>query len=372
MSQETPKSASSPMQDAEASQQHSAPPLWKQFLARRVFSTCALVLSGLLLAGLCGSAYETLHRPGERPVLFLFDPDQPMHQKPKLTMVQPAVHKPVGDTPSHRSAKPVIPPAKPEPADRPAALQQARLDLQKVDVILVVDATSSMTRMMDQVKTRLTEITGALSEKTNAREASLDLQVGLVLYRDHPNQEPTFTTKSFPLTADVRQIERAISDIEADGGGDSPEAVYDGIKAACKQPFRAHSRRMLILVGDAPPHPDGECPCGLTIAQLANAIDKVGATLQTLGIGEDREMKSAFKDLADHGGGRFYPLDNADDLIASLHQLNRDERKKQKALMDLYSKRQRGETLSQIAAESGTTVSEIEALAHELERRGIH
>src|ERR1044071_5396679 len=81
------------------------------------------------------------------------------------------------------------------------------------------------------------------------------LFVGFVEYRDHPPQEKTFVTRVNPLTSDIKRMQKAINSLKADGGGDAPEAVYDGVFAACKQiEWRPFSCRFTLLVGDAPPH----------------------------------------------------------------------------------------------------------------------
>ena len=67
-------------------------------------------------------------------------------------------------------------------------------------------------------------------------------------------------------------MQKYIAALSPSGGGDAPEAVFDGLRAAGVQAWRTHSRRTAILIGAAPPHgfatrgntPHGECRCGLT------------------------------------------------------------------------------------------------------------
>lgn len=59
----------------------------------------------------------------------------------------------------------------------------------------VIDTTGSMGGSIDAAKRHLLDAVAALRQSDN-----LDLQVGLVEYRDHPPQESSFVTRLYPLT----------------------------------------------------------------------------------------------------------------------------------------------------------------------------
>ncbi|XGW00588.1 MAG: VWA domain-containing protein [Leptolyngbya sp. BL-A-14] len=122
--------------------------------------------------------------------------------------------------------------------------------LNQVDLCFVVDTTGSMGAFIEAAKQHLLRAIAALRQQNN-----LDLQVGLVEYRDHPPQDHSFVTRRYELTADFRKMQKVINGLKADGGGDAPEAVYDGVRDACTtMRWRQYSYRMALLVGDAPPH----------------------------------------------------------------------------------------------------------------------
>jgi hypothetical protein len=122
--------------------------------------------------------------------------------------------------------------------------------LNHVDLYFVVDTTGSMQPFISAAQAALLDTVEALGARSG-----VEIQVGLVEFRDHPPQEMSFVTRHYPLTADLGEMRKVINGLRADGGGDPPEAVYDGVQeAAVLTEWRVHSCRFILLVGDAPPH----------------------------------------------------------------------------------------------------------------------
>ncbi|GJN94541.1 hypothetical protein Rhopal_007624-T1 [Rhodotorula paludigena] len=84
------------------------------------------------------------------------------------------------------------------------------------------------------------------------------LRIGLIGYRDHPPQDNSFVTKSFPFTSSVPTMKEQLKSLYASGGGDGPEAVTAGIKAAMELEWRPAAAKMAVLIADAPCHGIGE------------------------------------------------------------------------------------------------------------------
>ena len=64
-----------------------------------------------------------------------------------------------------------------------------------------------------------------------------------------------FLTKVIPFQAGLSGIQRSLDSIKPFGGRDIPEAVYEALYTSVHDfPWMAE-KRMIILVGDAPPHP---------------------------------------------------------------------------------------------------------------------
>ena len=120
---------------------------------------------------------------------------------------------------------------------------------QKVDVLFVLDATSSMQMQIDGVQRGIVDFAHQLSEH------GLDERVGIVTFRDELLGQPAQVLMfgSDPLTADYADFSRQVTAIRAGGGGDLPESSYDALRLAAAQPFREAATRVLLLITDAPP-----------------------------------------------------------------------------------------------------------------------
>ena len=194
--------------------------------------------------------------------------------------------------------------------------------LNQVDLAFVVDTTGSMGPFIQDARQQMKATIEAL---TASAQLALDLRVGLIEYRDHPPQEPSFVVRAHRFTTDLKRVERTIRRLRARGGGDGPEAVFDGLRAACEDlDWRPHSRRLALLVGDAPPHgaermvdafPDG-CPCGLTLESTTALLEGHRIVLYALGL--TRHTRRSFSDLAMYTGGRYYEAGQEVDAIEAI------------------------------------------------------
>jgi len=125
----------------------------------------------------------------------------------------------------------------------------------QVDVLFVLDITGSMQAQIDGVRAGIVDFARKLSER------GLDERVGVVAFRDETIGEPTQVLEfgQGPFTANYQRFQAEVGRLRADGGGDSPESSYDGLRVASRQPFRRQATKVLLLITDAPPKlPDGE------------------------------------------------------------------------------------------------------------------
>ena len=100
--------------------------------------------------------------------------------------------------------------------------------------------------------------------ETLGAKSGVDIRVGLVEYRDHPPQESSFVTRHYPLTDDLDRMRKAVNKLRADGGGDAPEAVYDGVQEAAlleALPERASEKRLNTIPGVVPGIADRPTGC---------------------------------------------------------------------------------------------------------------
>ncbi len=117
---------------------------------------------------------------------------------------------------------------------------------ESLDLVFAIDTTESMKNDVPFLKEKLIEL---LEEKT---EGFIDVSVGLVYYKDYGE---TYITKTVPFTRDMEQVKKAVDRIKVWGGKDRPEAVYEALDSAVTGYAWSADERIIILIGDAPPHP---------------------------------------------------------------------------------------------------------------------
>ncbi|SDW42759.1 VWA domain-containing protein [Paenibacillus sp. CF384] len=119
-----------------------------------------------------------------------------------------------------------------------------------VDLMLVVDTTGSMQDELDFLKSELKDVVARVL-KNNGQQ--LDIQVSTNFYRDRSDK---YLVKDYPFTKDIDTAVKQISQQEAAGGGDFPEAVDEALENAIDDhKWSGDARaRLLFLVLDAPPH----------------------------------------------------------------------------------------------------------------------
>jgi hypothetical protein len=193
--------------------------------------------------------------------------------------------------------------------------------LSRADLCFVVDTTGSMSPFLEAAKRHLMDAMTTLQAAAN-----VDLHVGLVEYRDHPPQERSFVTRVSDLRGDFSAMQKVIEKLAAQGGGDSPEAVFDGVYDACVRiAWRPHSCRFALLVGDAPPHgakahegSGSPCPCGYTVHTVTAAAEAHGVTVHALSMGRDQQTVTAFTAMARGTGGECVVANQGDAVIKAM------------------------------------------------------
>jgi hypothetical protein len=192
-------------------------------------------------------------------------------------------------------------------------------EINQFDLAFVVDTTGSMGGLIEAARKQMVQMVDAL-----ATAVDVDMQLGVVEYRDHPPQD-RMVYRVHPLTPNLKKAKKTIGGLRADGGGDAPEAVFAGIVAACeKLAWRPHARRMAVLVGDAPPHGvgcrgdafAGGCPSGETIESVSARAEIARVTLYALGL--TPSCAASFERISRLTGGQFFRADRANDAMSRM------------------------------------------------------
>jgi hypothetical protein len=120
----------------------------------------------------------------------------------------------------------------------------------RLDILFLLDATGSMGDEIGQIQNTLASI----AERIDRIAPRPELRFGLVAYRDRGDD---YVTRVYDFTPDVAQFQQLLSSVRADGGGDTPEALNEGLHQAIQGVnWSDDAVRLAFLVADAPPHLD--------------------------------------------------------------------------------------------------------------------
>jgi hypothetical protein len=201
-----------------------------------------------------------------------------------------------------------------------------------LDVVLVIDSTDSMQFVIDSAKTHLEKLVVSLRTMVPIS------RIGVVAYRDRGEE---YLTKWVDLSFSTSKIQGFLVNLTSGGGGDWPEAVFDGMDVAIRDlTWRKKSKRIIVLVPGSPPHPD-------TLAQIQNVSSgfrSQGGFISVVDLAEKmhedfhkkitryhqkpspvpplpsfyRGMQDTLASVARAGGGEFIPLIEEKALIRQI------------------------------------------------------
>ena len=239
------------------------------------------------------------------------------------------------------------------------------------DLAFVVDTTGSMGSFIAAAQRLMNNMIAALLQNSN-----VNMQIGLVEYSDHPPQD-TVLTIVYPLGT-PKDLQQKIKNIKLHGGGDGPEAVFDGISDACnKLKWRKHSRKVIVLVGDSPPHGVGGagdgfprgCPCGQTVESVSAMCEEKGVTLYAIILSST--AKESFTSLSRLTGGEAFDSSQGEKAVEKVQQILEAEFSNielDKSVLESWTEES---TVDDLAAKMELKVSDVANSVMRLRSRGL-
>jgi hypothetical protein len=168
-----------------------------------------------------------------------------------------------------------------------------------LDIQFVLDATGSMGDEISRLRDNMTSVATQIA----ALPSAPDVRFGMTVYRDEGD---LFVTRTFDLTGDLESFLAALADVQADGGGDYPEALDEALVDALEKPAwrRDGAVELVFLIADAPPQVARavQQPSSASAVAAAEAGVKIFPVAAS---GTDDQAEYVMRELAFVTGGRF-------------------------------------------------------------------
>ena len=172
----------------------------------------------------------------------------------------------------------------------------------RIEVCFVLDTTSSMTGLIEGAKQKI----WAIANQFISAKPAPELKFGLVAFRDRGDE---YVVRSTPLTDDIDSIYAKLREFRAEGGGDLPESVNEGLDAAVREMSWSTDGgvlKIIFLVGDAPPHMD--YVDGPKYPEVCREALRRGIVINTVQCGDIALTTPIWKEIAKLGEGEYMSI----------------------------------------------------------------
>ncbi len=190
------------------------------------------------------------------------------------------------------------------------------------DIVFVIDSTGTM---QEEIVT-VYSVSQSFADKL--ADSGVNYQLGLVEFKDRsgPGNPVDLPYKYYGMTEKIGVFKNWVGGLSASGGGDTPESTLDALAHAANDvPWREGSKRVIILISDAPPRVPEVADCGddstspYTYDQVEAGIRSKGIVVHVIGYkSHDKpcydKAYAKLVQLASSTGGNFYDFDAAEGI----------------------------------------------------------
>lgn len=133
-----------------------------------------------------------------------------------------------------------------------------------VDIVMCIDATASMTPVLEEVKSSALSFPARLEqEMAQKRKAISRFRLKVIAFRDFADfaDDALEESEFFTIPDEVDKFESFVRGLTPEGGGDAPESGLEALALAIRAPWERgldRRRHVIVLFTDAPAHPLGD------------------------------------------------------------------------------------------------------------------
>jgi len=146
-----------------------------------------------------------------------------------------------------------------------------------LDVVLVIDGTGSMNLIIDDVKAKMAQLIQSIHRLVPIA------RIGIVVFGGKGEK-----LDSQPLTLSPQKLEDFLTHITAKGGGEWEEDTYGACEFAVnKMDWKPYAKKVVVLVGDSPPHKEDFQP----LIQLIHKFKDENGTFNTVDVAAEEHER---------------------------------------------------------------------------------
>ncbi len=193
-----------------------------------------------------------------------------------------------------------------------------------VEVVFSFDTTGSMYPCLTQVRKKV---------KTSIKRLFKDLpgiKIGVIAHGDYCDKH-IYVTKHQALSSKPEPIVKFVEKVKATGGGDYPECYELVLHEARDIKWSTNSKKILVMIGDAVPHPPNQNPKKLDWKKEAKALGKAGVRIYAVQALGRKGSTPFYKGMAKLSGGSHLALDQfsaiTDLIMAIAYSADTDTKK---------------------------------------------
>lgn len=129
-----------------------------------------------------------------------------------------------------------------------------------VDIVFVIDATGSMSDLIDVVKKNAINFHSDIQEVMSKKGKTIqDFRIKVIAFRDYiaDGEDAMLKTDFFNLPAETQEFQETVNSISAFGGGDEPEDGLEALAFAIRSKWNtegAKRRQLIVVWSDASTH----------------------------------------------------------------------------------------------------------------------
>lgn len=163
-----------------------------------------------------------------------------------------------------------------------------------LDLMFLIDTTGSMDDELTYIQAELADVI-----KRVAKENNTDVSLSVNFYRDEGDE---YVLRCNDFTENINSALRVLKEQEANGGGDTPEAVADALETAFQRNWSENSVKLMFLVLDAPPHDED---AGRMPKLIQKAAEKGIRIIPVVSSGADEDTEFLCRSMAIATGGTY-------------------------------------------------------------------